>query len=450
MSHSTPAAKLRLASFLFTGGHLGAWRMPDAQPEIDMTFAHYVRLAQLSEQGKMDALFFQDTVTVPRSNDLLRGDFYGGISPRAVYLEPMTLLPALAAVTRNIGLMATVSTTFNEPYNIARKFATLDHISGGRAGWNLVTSQNENEARNFGLDKHVEHGLRYARAGEFFDVVAGLWDSWEEGAITRDKTSGRYFDVSKLHIADHRGDFFKVRGPLNVDRSPQVYPVIAQAGSSEPGRELAARTADVVFTAQTTIAEGRAFSADVKGRAARYGRAPEDIKILPGLKTVIGRTEAEAFELRDRMLELIPDELALTHMMQLSGGLDLRNFPLDGPLPELPPTNSAKARQELMMELARRENLTLLQASRVYAESAGHLAIVGTSTRIADEMEAWFRQGACDGFVVQYTYYPKPVEDFVTLVIPELQRRGLFRTEYEGATLRENLGLPSRGRGSRS
>lgn len=444
MSMSHTERKLRLASFFFPGGHLGAWRMPDAIPEIDMGFEHYVRLAQLSEQGKMDVLFFQDTAAVPRSNDLLRGDVYGGISPRATCLEPMTLLPALVTFTKHIGLAATASTTFNEPYTLARKFATLDHISGGRAGWNLVTSQNENEAQNFNLDRHVDHALRYDRASEFYEVVAGLWDSWEEGAVTRDKKTGIYFDVEKLHILNHQGEHFKVRGPLNVTRSPQGHPVIFQAGSSEPGRELAAKTADAVFTAQQTIEQGQAFYADVKGRLARYGRSPDDIKIMPGLKTIIGRTEGEAKALRDQMRELIPSELAITHLNQLSGGLDLRKFPPDGPLPDLPPSNSAKARQQLTVERARRENLSLLQVARYHAESAGHLTMIGTPAHIADQMEEWLRKDAADGFVVSYPYYPRPVEDFVNLVIPELQRRGIFRTEYEGSTLRENLGLQYR------
>ena len=418
--------------------------MPDAIPSIDMSFEHYIRFAQLSEQGKMDVIFFQDTAAVPRSNDLLRGDTKGGISPRALQLEPMTLLPALVGVTKRIGLAATAGTTYNEPYSIARKFATLDHISGGRAGWNLVTSQHEQEAGNFGLDNHVQHGLRYERASEFYDVVAGLWDSWEDGAVTRNKESGIYFDIDKLHILDHKGKYFKVRGPLNVTRGPQGYPVVFQAGSSEPGRELGARTADAIFTAQQTITQGQAFRADMRSRAERYGRNPDDIKIMPGLKTVIGRTMSEATELRDQMRDLIPEDLAITQLNQQAGGLDLRNFPPNGPLPDLPPSNSAKARQQLIVERAQRENLSLIDVARHYAEGAGHLAMIGTPSSIADEMEAWLRAEACDGFVVTYTSYPRPVEDFVHLVIPELQRRAVFRTEYEGVTLRENLGVGRR------
>jgi N-acetyl-S-(2-succino)cysteine monooxygenase len=411
--------KLRLASFMFTpSGHLGAWRMPDAIPNIDMGFEHYVHLAQLSERGKMDALFFQDIAAVPRSNDLLKGDTYGGISIRATCLEPMTLLPALAVVTSHIGLVATATATYNEPYNLARKFATLDHISGGRAGWNLVTSQNENEAQNFNLDQHVDHAQRYERASEFYDVVAGLWDSWDENAITRDKTTGVYFDIDKLHILNHKGKHFKVRGPLNVARSPQGHPVVAQAGSSEPGRELAAKTADIVFTAQQSIAQGQAFYADVKGRCDRYGRTPDEIKIMPSATPIIGHSESEAQELREQMRALIPEDLAITQLMQLSGGLDLRPFPPDGPQPALPPSNSAKARQQLTIERARRENLSLVEVARYHAEAAGHLTIVGTPAQIADEMEERLRKDAADGFTIIHAYYPRPVEEFVQFVIP--------------------------------
>lgn len=440
--------KLRLASFMFApSSHLGGWRLPEAIPEIDMGLDHYVHLAQVSEAAKMDLLFFQDTMTVPRSNDLLKGDIYGGISPRATSLEPMTLMPALAMATKHIGLVSTASTTFNDPYSLARKFATLDHISKGRAGWNLVTSQNENEAQNFGLTKHVDHALRYERALEFFDVVAGLWDSWDDGAIIRDKETGTYFDITKLHFLNHEGPHFRVRGPLNVDRPPQGYPVIFQAGSSGPGRDLAAKTADAVFTAQRNITDAQAFYEDVKSRAQAHGRRRDDIKILPGLTPIIGRTEGEAQELNERMRDLIPEDQAIAALMQISGGLDLRDFPADGPLPDLPPTNSAKGRQDMISELARRENLTLAQVARRWAESSGHLTLVGTPVSIAEEMQAWLEAEACDGFAIIHAYYPGGVENFCRLVVPELQKRGIFRTEYEGDTLRENLGLRKRGRG---
>jgi N-acetyl-S-(2-succino)cysteine monooxygenase len=436
-------SRLHLASFFFPpSGHLGAWRMPDALPEADMEFSHYVRLAQLSEEGLFDALFFQDIVAVPRSDDLVKGDYYGGISIRATCLEPLTLLPALAAVTKRIGLVATATTTYNEPYNIARKFATLDHISDGRAGWNLVTSQNENEAGNFNREKHVEHGVRYERASEFYDVVTGLWDSWGEDAIIRDKKSGVYFDVNKLSILNHNGKHLQVRGPLNVARSPQGRPVIAQAGSSEPGRQLAARTADLVFTAQTSLETAKAFYTDVKGRVASHGRDPDHVKIMPGLIPIVGQSEAHAKELQDQMRALIPADLAITQLMQLSGGLDLRKFPSEGPFPNLPPSNSAKARQQLVIDMAARENLSLQDVARRFAESTGHLLLAGTASQIADLMEHWLKNEGADGFVIIYTHLMRPVEDFVRLVIPELQRRGIHRTAYTGRTLRDHLGLP--------
>jgi FMN-dependent oxidoreductase (nitrilotriacetate monooxygenase family) len=269
---------LRLALFLFPGYHFGAWRLPDAIPEMDLGIEHYVRAARVAEEGRMDAIFFEDQAAVPRSNDILRGDTYGAASPRGIHLDPSVLLPALAMVTKHLGLAATATTTYNDPYSLARKFASIDFISNGRAGWNLVTSFNESEAQNFGLDAHVDHSMRYERAGEFIDVVNGLWESWEQGAVVRDKKSGTYYDVAKMHFLQHQGKFFKVRGPLTMDRSPQVRPVIFQAGASEPGRELAARTADVVFTLQTEISASRAFREDIHRRAVRFGRDPDKIQ----------------------------------------------------------------------------------------------------------------------------------------------------------------------------
>jgi FMN-dependent oxidoreductase (nitrilotriacetate monooxygenase family) len=304
-----------------------------------------------------------------------------------------------------------------------------------------VTSQIEDEGGNFGFDDHVDHALRYERATEFYEVVAGLWDSWEEDAFLHDKAAGVYYDVDKLHFLRHKGKFFDVRGPLNVSRSPQGRPVVAQAGSSETGRELAARTADVVFTAQTELAAARDFYADVKGRTSRYGRSPDDVKIMPGITPVIGRTQAEAQEKYDFLQSMLPDDLALESLAPLSGGLDLRQYPLDGPLPDLPPTNSAKARQQLLVDLARRENLTLRQVARHAASANGHRVMVGTAEWIADELQDWLLKDAADGFNVICNYYPGPFDDFTNLVIPELQRRGVFRTEYEGKTLRDSLGL---------
>ena len=436
------AKQLRLGGFFSVpGNHLAGWRHPDAIPTSDMDFQQYAHITQVAEAAKFDTIFFQDTVGVAGSRALARGERTRAKLSRTVKLEPTATLAALAMVTERIGLVATATTTYNEPYNIARRFASIDHISGGRAGWNLVTSQIEDESENFGFDEHLAHAERYERAEEFYEVVTGLWDSWEDGGLLRDKKSGVYMDRDKVHFLDHVGKHFKVKGPLNITRSPQGWPVVAQAGSSEAGRELAARTADVVFTAQTKIDEAKAFYADIKGRAARYGRAPEDIKIMPGLTPVLGRTMEEARENYEYLQSLMPDDVALQSLSHISGGLDLTKFPLDGPLPELPPSNAAKARQALVVRTARENNLTLRQIARHTAAGTGHRVLVGTPEYMADEMEKWLKDEAADGFNVVCNHYPKPFEDFCLQVVPELQRRGIFRTEYQGTTLRDHLGL---------
>ena len=433
---------LRLGAFLSTpGNHLAGWRHPDAVTTTDMDFAAYVRLAQTAERFKYDTVFFQDTAAVNGSRAMARGDLSRAKLSRTVKLEPTALLAALAAVTERIGLIATITTTYNEPYNVARRMASIDHISGGRAGWNLVTSQIEDEAQNFGFDEHLDHAARYARAAEFYDVVTGLWDSWEDGGLLRDKATGVYMDRERVHALDHAGAHFRVRGPLNVTRSAQGWPVVAQAGSSEAGRELAARTADVVFTAQTSLPEAQAFYRDLKGRLARYGRGVDDLKIMPGLTPVIGATMAEAQARYDALQALLPDDVALQSLSHISGGLDLTRFPLDGPLPELPPSNAAKARQELVVRTARERGMTLREIARHTAAGTGHRVLVGTAEYMADEMEAWLEGGAADGFNIICNWYFDPFDQFSAQVIPELQRRGIFRTEYEGRTLRENLGL---------
>lgn len=434
---------MHLAAFLFTpGSHSAGWRHPDAVAECDMEFAQYVRIAQAAERGKMDAIFFQDTVAVNGSAAL------DGISPfrpkqgRQAYLEPTTLLAALAVVTKRIGLIATATTTYNEPFNIARRFASIDHISGGRAGWNLVTSQIEDEAGNFGADYHMLHAERYERAEEFYDVVAGLWDSFGDGALPRDKASGTFIDPAKIHFLNHRGKHFAVRGPLNMSRCPQGRPIVTQAGSSDAGMELAARTADLVFTAQSDLDEARAFCAELKARAARHGREPAHVKVMPGLMTIIGRTEAEAQRKYAELQALASDENSMRLLARLCGDLDIFAYAPDAPLPPLPPSNAAKARQQHLVEKARRENLSIIQVARYLGTSLGHQLLVGTPAGIVDTMETWVREGACDGFTLLSAHYPVPLEDFVELVVPELQRRGLFRIDYAGRTLRDHLGLP--------
>ncbi len=357
------------------------------------------------------------------------------------------LLAALASATERIGLISTVSTAYNAPYLLARRFASLDHLSGGRAGWNLVTSATDQEAHNFGRDQHFDHAERYAQAEEYIDVALGLWDSFTDDAFLRDKASGRYFDPAKLRIADHRGEHYRVRGPLNQPRPPQGHPVLVQAGSSEPGKELAARTAEVVFTAQQTLQDAQAFYADLKSRLARYGREPDELKIMPGLSPVLGRTQAEAEDLYAELQDLIEPQLGLALLSGMAGGLDLSAYPLDGPLPELPPSNAMKSRQALFIDLARRENLSIRQLYLKVAGARGHCTLVGDPRQIADHLEQWFTSGAADGFNIMPPLLPDGLDRFVELVVPELQRRGLFRREYQGRTLREHLGLRRPGRG---
>ena len=431
--------QLRLGAFLYPSGHhIAAWRHPEAQADAGVNFRHYVKLAQAAEAAKFDLVFLADGVGT-------RGDNVEFLSRTAhsyvAQFEPITLLSALAAVTEHVGLVATASTSFNEPYHIARKFASLDHISGGRAGWNLVTSSNEHEAKNFNRDKHFEHAERYERAIEFAEVVGGLWDSWEDDAFLRDKDQGRFFDPERRHVLDHKGRFFQVRGPLNVARSPQGHPVVVQAGSSEAGRDLAARTAEVIFTAQQTLEDAIDFYSDVKGRLAQYGRHPDDLKIMPGVFPIVGRSESEAREKFEQLQALIDPKVGLALVSGLTGGFDLSGYPLDGPIPELPETNASKSRQLLTLELARRENLTIRQLYLRVAGARGHWQLVGTPAQIADQLEDRFVKGGADGYNVMPPVLPAGLDDFVELVIPELRRRGLFRSEYEGRTLRDNLGL---------
>jgi FMN-dependent oxidoreductase (nitrilotriacetate monooxygenase family) len=431
---SKRSGQLRLGAFLYpTGHHIAAWRHPDAQADAGLNFRHYVELAKAAEAAKFDLVFLADGVGT-------RGDSVDFLSRTAhsyvAQFEPITLLSALAAVTERIGLVGTASTSFNEPYHIARKFASLDHISGGRAGWNLVTSSNEHEAKNFNRDKHFDHAERYERAAEFAEVTAGLWDSWDDDAFVRDKAQGRFFDPDRRHVLDHKGRFFQVKGPLNVARSPQGHPVVVQAGSSEAGRELAARTA-----AQQTLDDAVNFYADVKGRLEKYGRHPDDLKIMPGVFPIVGRSESEATEKFEELQSLIDPKVGLALVSGLTGGFDLSGYPLDGPIPDLPETNASKSRQLLTIELARRENLTIRQLYLRIAGARGHWQLVGTAEQIVDELEERFVNYGADGFNVMPPVLPNGLKDFAELVLPELRRRGLFRDEYTGRTLRENLGL---------
>ncbi|OQR29996.1 nitrilotriacetate monooxygenase [Pseudomonas sp. T] len=427
---------LSLGAFLMaTGHHVSAWRHPDVPANGGLDFRLYKRLAQVAEAAKFDALFVADSVAAPT------GDIASRMA-RSDHFEPLTLLSALAAVTERIGLVGTVTTSYNEPYHVARKFASLDHLSEGRAGWNLVTSDAAAEALNFNRQEHFGHAERYARAREFHEVVTGLWDSWEDDAFTRDKASGQYYDPAKLHVLNHEGEHFRVQGPLNVARSPQGRPVIVQAGSSETGRELAAQTAEVVFTAQTSLAAARDFYNDLKGRLPRFGRSADDLRIMPGVFVVVGQSQAEAQEKFEAFQELVEPQVGVALLSRMLGNFDLSAYPLDGPLPELPLTDSGqRSRQLLLTELAGRENLTLAQLGRRIAGGRGHYSLIGTPAQIADELQAWFEGGAADGFNVLVPHLPGGLEDVANHVVPELQRRGLFRREYSGSTLREHLGL---------
>src|ERR1700761_830083 len=437
---NTQTRRMNLGAFVHeTGQHVAAWRHPGAYAESGTVFAQAMEVAKTAERGKFDLLFLADSAAVsvhgsPESR---------GRMGKTVKFEPITILSALAAVTSNLGLVATCSSTYNEPYTLARQFASLDQISGGRAGWNLVTSNNEAEAFNHGRDQHAAHADRYDRAQEFAQVVNGLWDSWDDDAFIRDKASGVYYDTEKMHLLNHRGPHFQVRGPLNVARSPQGRPVLVQAGASDTGRDLAARLAELVFTAQTTFEQATEFYSDVRARLPRFGRSDADIKIMPGIYPVVGRTEAEAQEKFDYLQSLIHPSLGLAVLEHTIGVSNLARFPLHGPVPEMGDTNGPLSRQRRLLEAARRDNLTLWQLCLLNAGPRGHLLTIGTPTQIADIMEHWFLNGAADGFNVMPAWLPGSLNDFVDMVIPELQRRGLFRTEYEGRTLRDNLGLPT-------
>jgi alkanesulfonate monooxygenase len=427
--------QLRLGAFMRPASiHTGAWRYPGAYPDANFNLAHMVRFVQTLEKAKFDSFFMADHMAVLNMPlDALKR------SHTVTSFEPFTLLSALAMVTERIGLIATGSTTFDAPYHIARRFASLDHISGGRAGWNIVTTSNPDAALNFGLDEHMEHGERYTRAREFYDVVTGLWDSWGDDAFIRDVENGIYFDPAKLHVLDHKGAYFKVRGPVNIARPVQGWPVIVQAGASDAGRRLAAETAEAVFTAQSDLAAARAFYADVKGRMEKLGRARDDMKIMPACFVVVGDTIEQAREKRARLDSLVHYANAIGSL-SIALGHDASKFDPDGPLPEIPESNASKSGRERAIALARKEKLTVRQLAQRLGGYSG-LAMVGTPASIADEMEEWLTTDACDGFTIMFPYLPGGLDDFVAHVVPELQRRGLFRTEYEGKTLRENLGL---------
>lgn len=430
--------KIRLGAFLPGGGqHIAAWRHPDQPADGATSLAFHRDLALEAERGLFDAYFLADGLAIA-----FGGGIEGG-NAKVAGFEPVTLFAALAPLTTHLGFIATASTTYEEPYNTARKFASLDLISDGRAGWNVVTTATEAAAQNFNLDQQHPHAFRYRRAAEHVAVVKALWDSFEDDAFLRDKESGQFFDPEKVHFTDHKGEHFKVKGPLNVSRSAQGHPVIVQAGQSDDGRGLAAATAEVIFTAHQRLDTAQEFYRDIKARVRGLGRNPDHVLIMPGVSPFVGRTEAEAREKYDRLTSLILPEDGIALLNGLTGGtLDLSGADLDGPLPPAPPTEGMKSRQTLIRQIADENNFTIRQLYQWVASARGHFTVIGTPAQIADTLEEWFTKEGADGFNILPPWLPTGLTDFVDMVIPELQRRGLFRTAYEGRTLRENLGLP--------
>jgi FMN-dependent oxidoreductase (nitrilotriacetate monooxygenase family) len=431
----TQSKQLKLGAFMRPISiHTGAWRYPGALPDANFNFPTIQQLIQKLEQGKFDAFFMADHLALLNMPiDALKR------SHTVTSFEPFTLLSALSTVTKHIGLIATASTTYDEPFHIARRFASLDHISGGRAGWNIVTTANPDAALNFGLEEDLDHDERYARAREFYDVVTGLWDSFADDAFVRDVEAGIYFDPAKLHVLGRKGKYLSVRGPLNIARPVQGYPVIVQAGASDVGRQLAAETAEVVFSPASNLEAGKALFADIKGRAKEIGRDPDTIKILPGALVIVGETVEAAISKRAHLDSLVHYDSGIGSLNSALG-YDVSGFDPDGFLPEIPETNAGRSARDRVVTLARRENLTIRQLAQRFG-SYGGLAFVGTPQTIADEMEQWLTEEGSDGFNIMFPFIPEGLNDFVDQVVPELQHRGIFRKEYEGKTLRENLGL---------
>jgi N-acetyl-S-(2-succino)cysteine monooxygenase len=414
---------------LGTGNHSAGWRY-DGAATSNNQLPVIQEIARTAERGKFDLVFVSDGLVMnPGDHPSFLCRF-----------EPTTLISVLSAATTHVGLGATVSTSFSEPYNVARIFASIDHLSDGRAAWNVVTSSAGAAALNFSRTAHMEHDLRYEVANEFVDVVKGLWNCWEDGAIVADKVTGQFIDASKVRPLNHEGRFFQVKGPLNTARSPQGHPVIIQAGGSPPGLELAARTADVVFSVVQELESAKAAYADLKGRLGKYGRAPDQLAILPGVMPIIGDTDAEARAKLSRLQSFLTPENALV-LVSSRIGYDVTGHPLDAPVPEPPRGDGTRTFSRVLFETARRENMTLRDLYNLTAAARGHWVLSGTPKRVADTLEQWFVEGAADGFNILPPYFPGAFDDFVDLVVPELQRRGLFRHDYEGATLRDHFGL---------
>ncbi|MFI7003224.1 LLM class flavin-dependent oxidoreductase [Nocardia sp. NPDC050175] len=434
---STPR-QLSLNAFIYPSGHHeAAWRHPDSQPGRIYDVDYYQEIGRTAEAAKLDAVFFADGPAL-RTN--VKHNAGSG-------LEPITLLTAIATATTHLGLIATASTTYYEPYNLARLFSTLDHISRGRAGWNIVTTGTDLAAANFGLDKHPDHAERYARAREFVDAVVALWDSWEDDAILLDQAGGVYADPDKIHPIDFVGEHLRVRGPFNAPRTPQGYPVLVQAGASNEGRSFAGKYAEAIFTAHQRLEDAQKFYADIKAQAQGFGRNPDHVKILPGISPFIGDTEAAAKRLEREFNELTVPEYGLTQLENIVGK-SLRHLPLDEAVPvDLfddagDVTDNGRSRLQVVAGIVQRERPTVRGLLHKLAGARGHRVFAGTPEQVADTIEEWFRNGAADGFNVMPPYYPGGLEVFAETVVPILQERGLFRTEYTGTTLRDHFGLP--------
>lgn len=415
--------------------HTGGWRYPGGFADANFNLNHIIRFIQKLEEGKFDTFFMADHLALLNMPiEALKR------SATPTSFEPMTLLSALAMVTKKIGLVATSSTTYDAPYHVARRFASLDHISGGRSGWNIVTTANPNASRNFGIEFQMEHDERYSRAKEFYDVVTGLWDSWEDDAFVRNQKTGIFFDTEKMHILNHQGKYLKSRGPLNIGRPIQGWPVIVQAGASNAGRQLAAETAEVVFTSQPTIDHAREFYSDIKGRMKQIGRNPRHMHILPACMVIIANSLEDAKERRAKLDSLVHFESAIASL-SIALGTDASVFDPDEMLPDIPETNAGQSSREKAIRIAEEECLTVRQlAQRIGGHSS--LCLMGPSELVADQMEEWLSTGGADGFTIQFPYLPQGLDDFVEKLVPILQKKGIYREDYEGNTLRENLGLP--------
>ena len=429
--------KMHLAAFMNAGpmGTTG-WRHKDADPGF-LTANYYRKAARILEEAKFDLAFIPDALSTPRSlgNSFRPAIEWGSGSPR---LDPMTILGVMAGVTEHLGLAATLSTGYHEPYNIARTLGTFDHVTEGRAGWNIVTSFQDAEAQNFGQDKLPPRDERYARAEEVLEATTQLWDSWDDDVIFQDKESGYFGHPDKVRSVDYKGKYVSTQGPLSVPRPPQGYPLLIQAGASPRGRDFAARWADVIFSSNESLASAVAFRQDIRARAAKFGRDPDQIKLMCAATVVVAETDSEAQAKHEAFADLV-HPLAGLSRLAYHVNVDLTKYDLDGPLPDLDEVG-VQGHYEDVLEYARRTNATVREIGRWYgARTEGNM--IGSPTTIADEMERWMSEGAADGFMVQAAYLPGSFAEFAAQVVPELQRRGLHRTEYEGKTARENLGL---------